>query len=167
MGFPRQEYWRELPFPSPGALPEPGIEPGAPRLQADRWSRKQWLPHSRDTIALFWESISRQQSFKSLVSNHKFEQYCAGVSRQGSWAWNSWKKALKTLRVMTTVKSLHLERSKTALLCHQSTSTATCYLMKPHFFPNGNNTKLHLGKENWFWLTQTPPSPPTFAVSNM
>ena len=27
MGFPRQEYWSSLPFPSPGDLPEPGIEP--------------------------------------------------------------------------------------------------------------------------------------------
>ena len=27
MGFPRQEYWSELPFPSPGDLPDPGIEP--------------------------------------------------------------------------------------------------------------------------------------------
>jgi len=26
MGFPRQEYWSGLPFPSPGDLPEPGIE---------------------------------------------------------------------------------------------------------------------------------------------
>ena len=30
MGFPRQEYWRRLPFPSPGVLPDPGIEPGSP-----------------------------------------------------------------------------------------------------------------------------------------
>ena len=28
LGFPRQEYWSELPFPSPGNLPDPGIEPG-------------------------------------------------------------------------------------------------------------------------------------------
>ena len=27
MGFPRQEYWSGLPFPSPGELPDPGIEP--------------------------------------------------------------------------------------------------------------------------------------------
>ena len=27
MGFPRQEYWSGLPFLSPGALPDPGIEP--------------------------------------------------------------------------------------------------------------------------------------------
>ena len=38
MGFSRQEYWSELPFPSPGDLPNPGIEPGSPTLQADTLS---------------------------------------------------------------------------------------------------------------------------------
>ena len=32
MGFSRQEYWSGLPFPSPGDLPDPGIEPGSPAL---------------------------------------------------------------------------------------------------------------------------------------
>ena len=35
MGFSRQEYWSGLPFPSPGDLSNPGIEPGSPALQAD------------------------------------------------------------------------------------------------------------------------------------
>ena len=35
MGFSRQEYWSGLPFPSPGDLPDPGIEPRSPKLQAD------------------------------------------------------------------------------------------------------------------------------------
>ena len=35
MGFPRQEYWRGLPFPSPEDLPDPGIEPKSPALQGD------------------------------------------------------------------------------------------------------------------------------------
>ena len=35
MGFSRQEYWSGLPFPSPGGLPDPGIEPSSPALQAD------------------------------------------------------------------------------------------------------------------------------------
>ena len=35
MGFSRQEYWSGLPFPSPGDLPDPAIEPGSPALQAD------------------------------------------------------------------------------------------------------------------------------------
>ena len=30
MGFPRQEYWIGLPFPSPRDLPDPGIEPASP-----------------------------------------------------------------------------------------------------------------------------------------
>jgi len=32
MGFSRQEYWSGLPFPSPGDLPNSGIEPGSPAL---------------------------------------------------------------------------------------------------------------------------------------
>ena len=35
MGFSRQEYWSGLPFPSPGNLPNPGIEPRSPTLQTD------------------------------------------------------------------------------------------------------------------------------------
>ena len=35
MGFSRQEYWSGLPFPSPGDLPDPGIDPGSPALEAD------------------------------------------------------------------------------------------------------------------------------------
>ena len=35
MGFSRQEYWSELPFPSPGCLPDPGIKPVSPAFQAD------------------------------------------------------------------------------------------------------------------------------------
>ena len=35
MGFSRQEYWSGLPFPSPGDLPNPGIEPRFLALQAD------------------------------------------------------------------------------------------------------------------------------------
>ena len=30
MGFPSQEYWTGLPFPPPGDLPDPGIEPASP-----------------------------------------------------------------------------------------------------------------------------------------
>ena len=35
MGFSRQEYWSGLPFPSPGDLTDPGIEPRSPEFQAD------------------------------------------------------------------------------------------------------------------------------------
>ena len=32
VGFPRQQYWSGLPFPPPGALPDPGIKPVSPSL---------------------------------------------------------------------------------------------------------------------------------------
>ena len=32
MEFSKQEYWSGLPFPSPGDLPDPGIEPGSPSI---------------------------------------------------------------------------------------------------------------------------------------
>ena len=35
MGFSRQEYWSGLLFPFPGDLPDPGIEPRSPALEAD------------------------------------------------------------------------------------------------------------------------------------
>ena len=35
MGFSRQEYWSGLPFPSPGDLPDLGIKPRSPALEAD------------------------------------------------------------------------------------------------------------------------------------
>ena len=51
-GFSRQEYWSGLPFPSPGDLPNPGIEPGSPALQTD---------------ALPSEPPGKQESLKNLL----------------------------------------------------------------------------------------------------
>ena len=42
MGFPRQEYWSRLPFPTPADLPDPGIKP-RPREGKIPWRRK-WQP---------------------------------------------------------------------------------------------------------------------------
>ena len=41
MGFSRQEYCSGLPFPSPGDLPNPGIEPGSPAFQAESLPSEQ------------------------------------------------------------------------------------------------------------------------------
>ena len=42
MAFPRQEYWIELPFPSPGYLPDLGIKPPSPALQVDSLALSHW-----------------------------------------------------------------------------------------------------------------------------
>ena len=51
MEFSRQEYWSELPFPSPGDLPNPGIEPRSPTFQADTLTSELPGPQqSTDTV---------------------------------------------------------------------------------------------------------------------
>ena len=49
MGFSRQEYWSGLPYPPPGTLPDPGIEPQSPALQADSLQ----LRHQRSPIHIY------------------------------------------------------------------------------------------------------------------
>ena len=57
MGFSWQEYWSGLPFPSPGDLPDPGIEPGSPSLQADALpSEPPGKPQNN------WDRIEQKQS---------------------------------------------------------------------------------------------------------
>jgi len=41
MGFPRQEYWSGLPFPSPGDPPDPVIEPASPALAGRLFTTEQ------------------------------------------------------------------------------------------------------------------------------
>ena len=41
MGFSKQQYWSGVPFPSPGNLPDPGIKPRSPALQADALTSEQ------------------------------------------------------------------------------------------------------------------------------
>ena len=58
MEFSRQEYWSGLPFPSPGDLPDPGIEPGSPTLQADVLSSeppgKPWERLGKPAVLITW-----------------------------------------------------------------------------------------------------------------
>ena len=55
MGFSRQEYWSELPFPSPGDLPELGIKPGSPSLQADSLpSEPPGKPQGQSRMLVWW-----------------------------------------------------------------------------------------------------------------
>ena len=56
MGFSRQEYWSGLPFPSPGDLPDPGIEPRCPTLQAETlYSEPPGNPSVRVSLVSLWQ----------------------------------------------------------------------------------------------------------------
>ena len=82
-GFSRQEYWSGLPFPSPRGLPDPGIEPGSPALQADALPSeppgKLEVP-TRDTEGEMGKILDHceQKSGKSLK---------LGPIGLGNWVW--------------------------------------------------------------------------------
>ena len=54
MEFPRQEYWTGLPFPSPGDLPDPGIKPMSPALEADALTSEP--PGNSTNIGNFYQN---------------------------------------------------------------------------------------------------------------
>ena len=66
MGCPRQEYWTELPFPSPGHLPDPGTEPRSPALQADFYFCKA-LDQSKNN-EFYWFQGSQDSNLKYMVA---------------------------------------------------------------------------------------------------
>ena len=63
MEFSRREYWSGLPFPSPGDLPNPGVEPGSPALQVDTLPSK---PSGKPKEAL---QNSKRNSITTTIPN--------------------------------------------------------------------------------------------------
>ena len=74
MGFSRQEYWSGLPFPSPGDLPDPGIEPASHALQTDSlpWSY-QGSPAARIVIGKRRQRSSMVERKKESEFENKLE----------------------------------------------------------------------------------------------
>ena len=67
MGFPRQEYWSGLPFPSPGDLPDPGIElasPLSPELAGDSSPLSHWERLLESIINQFCKNDYMQTSIQ-------------------------------------------------------------------------------------------------------
>ena len=64
MGFSRQDYWSGLPFPSPGDLPDPGIEPRSPALWADALSSK---PPGKPGMSEKEKQLARQNCYSETM----------------------------------------------------------------------------------------------------
>ena len=72
MGFPRQDYWSGLPYPPPGYLPNPGIEPGFPALQADSLSPEppgKPLQIERGFFIPLWQPVRRTIPTRKALQN--------------------------------------------------------------------------------------------------
>ena len=76
MGFSRQEYWSGLPFPSPGDLPDPGIEPRFPTFQADALtSEPPGKPLVSGILLKIYFNICLTWKNNQEVSIHKCKQW--------------------------------------------------------------------------------------------
>ena len=64
MGFPRQEYWSGLPFPPPGDLPDPGIEPVSPALADGCFTSEP--PGKPSTRLVLWHTYQRESKDRVL-----------------------------------------------------------------------------------------------------
>ena len=65
MGFSRQEYWTGFPFPPPGDLPNPGIEPQSPALQVESFTAEPQgtlMVHVKKRY-IFWQPFSESPLF--------------------------------------------------------------------------------------------------------
>ena len=88
--FSRQEYWSGLPFPSPGDLPNPGIEPKSPALQAD-YHMSQWeriepeINSCLDGQIIFDKGAKTIQWRKGSVFN--------------KWYWEKWISTCKRMKL--------------------------------------------------------------------
>ena len=84
MEFSRQEYWSGLPFPSPGDLPDPGIESRSPALQADALPSE---PPGKSLVAQLGKNPPAMQEtwIRSLGREDPLEKRMATHSSILSW----------------------------------------------------------------------------------
>ena len=110
MEFSRPEYWSGQPFPSPGDLPNPGVEPRSPSLQVDSLPAElQGKPKNTgvDSLSLLQWIILTQESNQGLLH---CRQILYQLSYQGSpFHWRNKNMRLGALeRVRGTIDFTHL-----------------------------------------------------------
>ena len=140
MGFSWQGYWSGLPFPSPGDLPNPGIEPGSPTLLADALPSEppgKSLTRNDKTASYLisqHHSFSQFSSVRSFSHVQLFANPWTAACQASLPITNSWS-LLKPMSIKLVMPSNHL------ILCHP-------LLLPPSIFPSirvfSNESVLHI-----------------------
>ena len=91
MGFSRQEYWSGLPIPSPGDLPDLGVKPGSPALQADLfidWAMREAKMESKGNTSSKCRHTYWPNSRVTIVFLQKANRgVCSIGLPQAIWQW--------------------------------------------------------------------------------
>ena len=91
MGFSRQEYWSALPFPSPGDLPDPGIEPAA--------TIAKWI-QSCPTLCNPIDGSPPGSTAPGILQARALEW--VAISFSNAWEWKVKVKSLSPVRLLAT-----------------------------------------------------------------
>ena len=95
MGFPKQEYWSGLPFPSPGDLHDPRIKPVSSAWQADSFTTEPpWKPSQTYTYYANLSPILHMKKIKHRQQSMQLETH--------RWVWQSWYLNLVWLKLKSS-----------------------------------------------------------------
>ena len=98
MEFSRQEYWSGLPFPPPGDLPNPGIEPRSPALQADSLPSEPLRVKKKKKVGSLKQFVRAGSMKCTWISLKALTSLgcTAGLWRSGTWIQWLGRKALES-----------------------------------------------------------------------
>ena len=98
MRFSRQGYWSGLPFPSPGDLPNPGIEPRSPALQADSLPTEL---QGKPSLAIYLKYSSVYMSILKLPNHPSLPPFPLATT---SSTTNSFKFCIETQKIESNLE---------------------------------------------------------------
>ena len=130
MGFPRQEYWRGLPFPSPRYFPDSGIKLTFPALQADSFPLIQ-PGKSRLTGLLLL--------FNCSVGSSSVSPHAQTAAHQASLSFTTSQSSLKLMSIKSVTPSKHLVLFIPFSICLQSFAASGSFHMSQFFTSGGHS----------------------------
>ena len=111
MGFSRKEYWSGLPFPSPGDLPDPGIKPGSPAMQADTLPSYPSIKMKKNIMANLYKEVpcnpqNNEKRLRFIVKESIFKHYA--WYDPIFWMMCKWREVQKSTLLRRDTRRHHL-----------------------------------------------------------